>query len=557
MSSTTTETALDHHYIGHTFMDSVPHLTIASFYAALRHELFRTLDDYLVDHREWKMCSCLHIIVSKSSEERSAHFHLPSIALQSYELDEEKNEMERRLEEFNQKGSGWRMVRIDNLEWRFTQFTSIPFHVGHARNFKLPMKLAAKQSVINITNAPDGECFKYALLSVLHYSEISRNRQRAAKYHPWLNELDFTGIDFPFQARDLPVFERRNPTLAINLLKWKKTGSAGLVRGSPVIDGRRVINIRIVDTHYVGVVDINSLLNDRTGHNRHVCKYCNRCLRPFFSQCKLNEHLPACMRNQQRQYNMPLFGKNNLSFSNFAKTISPTHVIYGDIECMLLPGGEHCPIMCGYVTVPNSSLTALQNTFPSYHSFVGRDCIRQLLSHLCNQVETLCEFNEKYGRENMKPLSPSQQRDLNDSQNCYLCRQPFAMKRQSQEKVRDHDHFSGEYIGPACSKCNLSRRNRRSSFPIVFHNLKGYDAHHLIKEGVGHFPSWNLSVVPTTKEGYLSLRCSFGNGKGSLQFIDSLRFLSASLATLVSNCPLLPLTSTLPGSDIVKLSSMS
>ena len=120
--------------------------------------------------------------------------------------------------------------------------------------------------------------------------------------------------------------------------------------------------------------------------------------------------------------------------------------------------------------------------------------------------------------------------------------------------MADHDHFTGKFLGPACNQCNLLRSLRRSSFPIIFHNLRGYDAHHIIKEGVGHFPKWHLSLVPTTKEGYLSVRCSFGEKKRQthIQFIDSLQFLSAPLATLVSNCPQLPLTFTLPGSIEIK-----
>jgi hypothetical protein len=133
----------------------------------------------------------------------------------------------------------------------------------------------------------------------------------------------------------------------------------------------------------------------------------------------------------------------------------------------------------------------------------------------------------------MKPLTPLQQDAHDKATTCYLCHEIFSSSEKIHLKVHDHDHFSGDYLGAACNGCNLARRNKRSSFPILFHNLRGYDIHHVVKEGLGHFKDWDLSVVPTTKEGYLSLRCYFGKDKGSLQFIDSLQFLSASLATLV------------------------
>lgn len=549
-SASVSETALMKNYIGHTFVDDDRHLTIQTFYAAVLPDLLITLEEYFNDGREWKIQACLDVTVVKAQKECPTHFHISAKTTQSYSLDEEVNEMNRRLDEFVQKGSGWQLARVDKLEWRFVQFNSIPFHVGHARNFKLPSNLVSKKAVINVINAPDGECFKYAVLSVLHYTDIPNNNQRASKYRTWLQDLDFTGIVLPFQACDLSRFERQNPQLAINLIEWKKDGHARLARGSPVTEGRKVVNILIVGIHYVGVVHINRLFNDREAHAKNTRQYCDRCLRPFFTMIKLKEHLSACMKNEQREYKMP---KHSLyTFNNWAKTISPSHVIYGDIECMLLSTGEHHPIMAAYLVVPNACIPKLMNIPPEYKQFQGRDCIQKMLAALETTCLELHQWNNRYSHETMDQLTLLEAGILNEATTCYLCQAKFGdFKR---KKVADHDHFTGKFMGPACSSCNLLRSLRRSTFAIIFHNLRGYDAHHIIKEGVGHFPSWHLSVIPTTKEGYLSLRCSFGEEKRKthLQFIDSLQFLSSSLASLVKNCPLLSLTSSLPGSDEIK-----
>ena len=63
--------ALRRHFIGHTFVDEAPHLTIQSFYSAIRPSLLITLEEYN-DHREWKIQACLQITVKKEEEERSA-----------------------------------------------------------------------------------------------------------------------------------------------------------------------------------------------------------------------------------------------------------------------------------------------------------------------------------------------------------------------------------------------------------------------------------------------------------------------------------------------------
>ena len=549
-AATVTQSAFHGHFRTIRFIDEEDiHLTIAAFYEALDSILLEALASLITDDgAEWKLHPTLMTLMDNGQH---AYFCLKPTPAQSVDIDVQRLEMEERQDLYQAKGSGSAMRNVVQLQWSLTKYYTIPFHVGHARGFKLPRELTLKHAVINVSNAPDEECFKYALLSVLHYGDIEDHHGRAAKYHQWLHELDFSGICFPFQARDLPAFERRNSTLAINLLEWK-TNCSILVRGSPAIEGRHVVNILIVNDHYVGVVNLNRLLNDCKAHSKHIRKYCDRCIRPFFSDKKLEEHLPACLRNEQRHYVMPKSGQNILSFTKWAKTISPSHVLYGDIECMLLEDGSHKPIMCGFLVVPNGKVCSLSNAVPSYHTFIGIECIREMLGSLESTCRDLHRWNEEYCRERMRPLTPIQEFQFCLSANCYLCGVVF--DEENKKKVTDHDHFTGQYLGAACNQCNLLRSLRRGTFPIVFHNLRGYDAHHIIKEGVGYFPEWRLSVIPTTKEGYLSIKCSFGNKQAQthLQFIDSLQFLSASLASLVKNCPHLPLTSMLLGSMDIK-----
>ena len=75
-------------------------------------------------------------------------------------IDEEMDEMERKLESFCQKGSDWRLEKIIQLSWCQVAFHSIPRRVGHHRGFKLPCGLRNKKAVVNVTNAPADECFK-------------------------------------------------------------------------------------------------------------------------------------------------------------------------------------------------------------------------------------------------------------------------------------------------------------------------------------------------------------------------------------------------------------
>ena len=60
----------------------------------------------------------------------------------------------------------------------------------------------------------------------------------------------------------------------------------------------------------------------------------------------------------------------------------------------------------------------------------------------------------------MDPLSPDEQQKYDSATVCYLCKKPIEEDERKMEwkKVRDHDHFTGQFLGAAHSKCNLQRR---------------------------------------------------------------------------------------------------
>ena len=127
--------------------------------------------------------------------------------------------------------------------------------------------------------------------------------------------------------------------------------------------------------------------------------------------------------------------------------------------------------------------------------------------------------------------------------------------------VRHHDHVSGQFLFAACNNCNLTlempNRKRKVTqgqkpnkkpkidkdytknffLPVVFHNLKSYDAHFVIKHFKKQYTArsrdqdddgiceqeetvsyGDIRVVPLNSEKYLSLQV------GNLRFIDSFQF---------------------------------
>ena len=70
----------------------------------------------------------------------------------------------------------------------------------------------------------------------------------------------------------------------------------------------------------------------------------------------------------------------------------------------------------------------------------------------------------------------------NNQETCLLWAEPL-LKQNHKDSVKDHCQITGMYRGAAHNACNLKMRikTKTDPIPVVFHNLRGYDAHHLMQ----------------------------------------------------------------------------
>ena len=167
----------------------------------------------------------------------------------------------------------------------------------------------------------------------------------------------------------------------------------------------------------------------------------------------------------------------------------------------------------------------------------GPDCVEKFCEKIISEAKRLYK---SFPEVPMIPLTKSQLKEYKNATKCHICFKDFKDKG----KVRDHCHYTGKYRGAAHFGCNL-RYKIPSYIPVVFHNLAGYDAHLFIRELAKH--TSHMDVIAKIVEDYISFAIKVevdkyidknGEEKSKeieLRFIDSFKFMSSSLDSLVNN----------------------
>ena len=185
-----------------------------------------------------------------------------------------------------------------------------------------------------------------------------------------------------------------------------------------------------------------------------------------------------------------------------------------------------------------------------YQGQYHKRCFFQEQKYQRKELQQLwCYVTEK-GEFEMIILKKPEQKDKQKAKkqtDCYLCKKPLLQKNY-RDAVKDHCHITGKYRGAAHSNCNLKLRinPKTDQIPVVFHNLRGYDAHHLM-QAMSNLEK-EVKCVANNMEKYITISVD------GLRFIDSLNFLQGSLDSLVKATPkeALKITSTLSnGSDLL------
>ena len=117
-----------------------------------------------------------------------------------------------------------------------------------------------------------------------------------------------------------------------------------------------------------------------------------------------------------------------------------------------------------------------------------------------------------------------------NQEDCLFCGESL-LRSNHKDSVKNHCHITGRYCGAAHNACNLKLRIKPKTdpIPIIYHNLRGYDAHHLMQ--VMSRLGKEINCVVSNMETYITFSV------GGLPFIDSLNILQGSLDSHVNATP--------------------
>ena len=478
--------------------------------------------------------------------------------------------LQRSLEKYTNEGSGWRLGRVLQFVLCTTVWKPL---AGRGSFVPTPQAYASKKAVINVENnknkkdANDHRCFLWSVLA--HLYPQKENPSRLSHYRDLADKLDLSPLTFPVPCnnqRMLKRFEELN-NLSINIYEGITRGDQPDPRPLYISDRmtatspERQINLLFIQPpepltqesasltsmlkeaslrhgHYLLIKNFSRMMG---GYNLNRKKkwFCRRCLCHKYSEEELKKHIAdnLCGQLDAQKAVFPPQGKNVLSFKKYKHLQRCPFIIYADFESLVQPvqdpqrvqlSAKHvnCSYAMALIGPPELDLNQLwlHRRAPEHDShevpwderfFHDLECMENIVREQLQKVEFMTPR-----------LTDEEEEKFNNAGHCHICDQEILP---NEKKVRDHCHLTGKYRGAAHNSCNLNYNLQGYEIPVVFHNLKGYDGHFILKNLTTRWKERKYNIIAQNTEKFLSLTVS------KLKFIDSFAFLNSSLDTLSKN----------------------
>ena len=445
-------------------------------------------------------------------------------------------------------GSQWVLKSLEKLFVNVSKYTSFKGGARRSNSVQLP-RMVTQKGCLGYVRAKD-----HCLLHCISMSGVlgktkSRNLISSESLESWSPETKISDLATVESALIIGINVFGFDDAHRYVFPVRISQMSGMISKDDVQEDK-IVNVFFFNSHFFWIKNFNRFAGSKGKKNN---KYCYFCLSGFNDVASCRSHMIVCREHDPIAVTLPPRAKNGMKpimkFTNFNKLFWQPFVGYADFECLLKPVTtdtdrtsstrqilhRHDAFAYAYVILDQDGMIAHEDMF----MLTGNDREGEEDKNSSPAAHMLCSLFGVYAKiaeknSEFHPLMSSAEveRQFQQESICHICKETMS----TDEKVRDHDHATGIYRGAAHLSCNFQYRPSEW-LSIFIHNNTNYDAHIIVK-ALSH-PSvksqlHDVTVMPISAEKYTTISITTKNGV-KIRFVDSLRFLNASLESLATS----------------------
>ena len=253
----------------------------------------------------------------------------------------------------------------------------------------LPDWLVSKKAIVNPHNN-DKECYKWLVIAA--ENEGMKDPQWVSNLRKFMDNYDWSGLEFPVSFKDIGKFETRN-NISINVLA---------VEGRDIYIHRkgwrvgREINLLMLSEdgiwHYTAIKSLSRLLSSKNSNTKRKQHFCMNSLQGFMQESSRDQHQVYCEDNESVRDEVPK-QDSTIEFKDGQNQFKVPFIMYTDFESILDPMdpvepgspnqpytnevNQHTPsVWCVY---SKSAYGDVDNPLRTYR---GKDCIKTFCNYI-------------------------------------------------------------------------------------------------------------------------------------------------------------------------------
>ena len=260
----------------------------------------------------------------------------------------------------------------------------------------LPDWLANKKAIVNPHN-DDEECFKWSVIAAENAG--MKDPQRISNLRKFMDNYDWSGLEFPVSLKDIGKFETRN-NISVNVLAVEGRDIYIHRKGQRV---DREINLLMVSEdgiwHYTAIKSLSRLLSSKNSNTKRKQHFCMNCLQGFMQESSRDQHQVYCEENESVRVEMPKQG-STVEFKDGQNQFRVPLIMYADFESILEPRdlvelgslsqpytnevNQHTP--SGWCVYSKFGYGDVDNLLRIYR---GKDCIKTFCNYIKGEARRL------------------------------------------------------------------------------------------------------------------------------------------------------------------------